>query len=294
MKGNLVIIIFFLFVGNNLFGQDNIGLEEAINKFAEELVSRIPDNIKVAVVAFDTVRKDLKDVFIETMMERINDRKIVLIERENIKYAQKEIGFSMTGLISELTAQRIGHFIGANIVIYGVLRKGEKKNEYKINITATVTETAVILLTKNYKIRIGHNPYLWSVGASVGTAFTKPFMIGTIRGTIAPLQHSFLELGVDIGIVSGKPDVDYYSVYPYANCAYFLSFDKGGWYIGTGIGYFWSLESSANSNYRYRIIAMNFVTGFNIANVFDISYTLRTNFKNAGSKFSVGYTYRFK
>jgi hypothetical protein len=132
------------------------------------------------------------------------------------------------------------------------------------------------------------------VGASIGTAFIKPFLIGTIRGTLAPFQYSFLELGLDLGTVSGKPAIDYYSVYPYVNYAYFLPFNKGGWYIGGGVGYLWSLESSADLNFRQRIIAMNFMTGFNIANVFDISYTIRTNFEGVGSKFSVGYTYRFQ
>ncbi|MCL2139021.1 MAG: caspase family protein [Treponema sp.] len=135
---------------------------------------------------------------------------------------------------------------------------------------------------------------LWSLGASAGTSFARPWLVGTIRGTLAPFRYSFLELGMDIGTFSGKPNAGYFSIYPYTNYAYFLPFDRGGWYIGTGIGYLWSLESTLNSNYYHRIIAMNIMTGFNIANALDISYTIRTDFKGVSNKFSVGYAYRFQ
>jgi hypothetical protein len=55
------------------------------------------------------------------------------------------------------------------------------------------------------------------------------------------------------------------------------------------------------ANYNYstgevpvNIFAMDFITGFNIGDVFNISYTLRTNFNRASHKVLVGYTYRFK
>jgi hypothetical protein len=35
------------------------------------------------------------------------------------------------------------------------------------------------------------------------------------------------------------------------------------------------------------------IIGFNIGNVFDISYTMRTNFNHVSNKISVGYVHRF-
>ena len=292
---NLVIV--FLLITPTLFAKNQVGLEEAVDNFAKELTSRLHGNETIAVIGFKTDKNDLMITFFDIMIAKIleYDRNAVIVERHRIENILKEQNLSLTGLISDESAQRIGHLLGADTVIYGELISEARKNEYKMTIRAAKTESGRIILSpKPYNVRIGHNPYFWSVGIFAGTAFTKPLLIGAIRGTLAPFQHSFMELGLDLGTVSGKPDVDYYSVYPYANYAYFLPFDKGGWYIGTGIGYLWSMESSADLIYRSSIIAMNLITGFNVANVFDISYTLRTNFESVGSKFSVGYTYRFQ
>jgi len=136
----------------------------------------------------------------------------------------------------------------------------------------------------------------WSIGASVGSCFIDPWVVGTARGTIAPLKYSFLELGVDFGFVSGVSDVGYNSFFPFAHAAFFWPFiiNKVGAYAGAGGGYMWV-------NYNFDIegktsgggFAMDVVAGVNLFNMIDFSYTLRTNFSNAISKVSIGYTYRF-
>jgi hypothetical protein len=89
--------------------------------------------------------------------------------------------------------------------------------------------------------------------------------------------------------------VGYYSLYPYARYALFLPFEKkGGWYIGAGGGYMTAEFAYPEGNVSKNAFAACFTTGFNIGNMFDISYTLRTDFKMADNKISAGYTYRFK
>ena len=148
----------------------------------------------------------------------------------------------------------------------------------------------------------GDQARFWSLGISAGTSFAAPWFIGTIHGTVAPLRYSFFEIGFDLGLLSGVADVGYYSLYPYVHYALYLPFTlpvgrrstSAGWYIGAGgccmIAELDYLEGKVSKN----IFAADFTTGFNIGNVFDISYTLRTNFKDAENKVSVGYTYRFK
>ena len=136
----------------------------------------------------------------------------------------------------------------------------------------------------------------------MGTSFSAPWLIGTVRGTIAPFRNSFLELGLDAGFVSGLADVGYYSIFPFAHYAIFLPFTlpvgrQGlgvGWYIGAGGGYMIAQYDFPEGTVPLSAFAVNAVTGFNIANVFDLSYTLRTDFATVGSKLSVGYTYRFR
>jgi len=136
---------------------------------------------------------------------------------------------------------------------------------------------------------------LWSVGASLGSSFSAPRFIGTARGTIAPFSNSFMELGFDFGLVSGVPEIGYYSLCPFAHVSYFMPVNNlGGWYAGAGGGYLLSRLSFPEGDVEVNIFAFDFVAGFNLFDFLDISYTLRTNFEAASHKVSVGYIYRFK
>ncbi|MDR0302193.1 MAG: hypothetical protein LBI04_07785, partial [Treponema sp.] len=59
--------------------------------------------------------------------------------------------------------------------------------------------TAVFPSTKEKKSVYPEDKKLWSIGASVGTSFAAPLLIGTVHGTLAPFKSSFFELGVDAG-----------------------------------------------------------------------------------------------
>ena len=138
----------------------------------------------------------------------------------------------------------------------------------------------------------------WSVGASVGTGFIYPWVIVTVRGTIAPLKYFFLEPGLDAGFVSGDSRMkNFYSFSPYVHAAFFWPFiaNKLGAYAGFGGAYVWM-------NYKFDIEGKNSlgtfagdaIAGINLFDMMDISYTFRTSFKKISGKVSVGYTYRFK
>ena len=209
------IVIFFLLIASTLFGKNKIGLEEAVDDFAKELTSSLHGNETIAVIGFKTDKNDLMITFFDIMIAKIleHDRKAIIVERHRIENILKEQNLSLTGLVNDKSAQRIGRLLGADLVIYGELINDVRKNEYKMTIRAANTESGRIVLSPQpYNVRIGNNPYFWSAGISAGTAFTKPFLIGTIRGTLAPFQHSFLELGLDLGTISGKPDIDYFSL----------------------------------------------------------------------------------
>jgi hypothetical protein len=139
---------------------------------------------------------------------------------------------------------------------------------------------------------------LETVGVSAGTSLYRPWLIATFHATIAPLPYSFLEMGIDLGLVSGDADGQYYSLYPFAHYALFAPFPKtagrqsGGWYIGAGGGYWMGTYNSPNGEVQEDKFIVDFITGFNIINVFDISYTLRTDFKGISHKVSAGVVYR--
>jgi len=149
---------------------------------------------------------------------------------------------------------------------------------------------------------------LWTIGVSAGTSFTVPLLIGTVHGTLALFKHVFVELGCDVGLLTLPNETvsNYYSIYPYVHIAGFVPFgEKGGWYAGLGAGYMiarYTFDVGAHD--PINIFALDLITGFNLWNFLDISYTFRVNADfstvslenktGASHKLSVGYTYRFK
>ena len=136
----------------------------------------------------------------------------------------------------------------------------------------------------------------WCVGGSAGSCFVDPWAVGTIRGTIAPFNYSFLELGVDLGFISGRPDVGYFSFTPFAHAAFFWPFiaNKVGAYVGAGGGFMWASYTFPDAKISDNTMAVDAVIGVNFLDMIDVSYTFRTNFSKMVSKVSAGYTYRFK
>jgi len=138
---------------------------------------------------------------------------------------------------------------------------------------------------------------LWSVGAAVGTSFADPFFIGTVRGTVAPFNYQFLELGMDLGFVSGVKGVSSsWSICPYVHYAFYYPLSEiVGLYAGAGAGYllvsytFDGIDDPVSTGY----MAVDAAAGVRLWNMLDFSYTFRTNFKGASNKISVGYSYRF-
>jgi hypothetical protein len=142
--------------------------------------------------------------------------------------------------------------------------------------------------------------HFWTIGASLGSAFTAPWVTITAHGTIAPFRHSFLELGMDFGLVHGTHDDGYYSLYSFAHYAFFWPFAKansvgsGGVYIGAGGGLMIVSYTFSDGSHSETIPLAAFTVGVNILDMIDISYTFRTNFAVVGHKVSVGYVYRFR
>jgi len=137
---------------------------------------------------------------------------------------------------------------------------------------------------------------LHTLGISVGSSFIDPVLIATVHGTYSPVRYLLLQWGIDVGFISIYDDVQsYLSVYPYTRVGLFLPFEnKGGWYICAGYGYMTGFYTFYGEETHAGVSAFDAATGFNIANVVDISYSIRTDFGSLSHKLSAGYVYRFK
>jgi len=136
---------------------------------------------------------------------------------------------------------------------------------------------------------------LKSLGVSLGTTFSAPLLVGTIHGTLASSRNSFFDLGVDFGFASGHADVvNYFSLYPFAHYALFYPLKEDtSWYAGAGFGFMLATYEFPEGEINENTFAVDLSTGVIIKNMFNISYTLRTDFRSANNKIAVGYIKRF-
>jgi tetratricopeptide (TPR) repeat protein len=103
-------------------GGEGLSLLEAVEQSAEKIASELPKGSRVAIVAFDSENDNLSDFIMEEITGALFDRGIEVADRQNLEYVKKELGFQMSGEVSDETAQSIGKFLGAQLVITGQLK----------------------------------------------------------------------------------------------------------------------------------------------------------------------------
>jgi hypothetical protein len=154
MKRLLLFIVFFS-SAMLIFPESKWTLDKAISDFAVELLTSLTNGSRIAVISFETDKRELAVYFIDSMVDRLagkKDKDVKVFERKNIEALLKETGIGLTGYVDDATAQRIGHFVGADTVVYGSLTA--VSNNYRMSIRAAITETAEIKLGKSYDLRL--------------------------------------------------------------------------------------------------------------------------------------------
>jgi hypothetical protein len=228
----------------------------------------------------------------------------------------KELDRQMSGDVSDESYTPLSHNLGANTIITGSIFRDSEKT-YRIYVNAIDLEKGTFYGTYSASIlndsqmqtltsnRSNYSPIkrddnaeeairLWSIGVSLGTTFSHPWVVGTVHGTIAPFRNWFIDLGVDFGFISGQTDVGYYSIYPFIHYAALLPSGKNIiWYAGTGLGYMMATYDFPAGEIKEDTLALDFYTGIIIKNMFELSYTFRTDYESASNKLTFGYIKRF-
>jgi len=158
MKKYFFVVVLVFTVMLQLFSQNLVTLDEAINDYAIGLMKNVEKDKGVAVIAFETNKINLAVYFIDTMTEKLWEKGIrPIYERQRLEVLQKELNYSLSGDVSDETALRVGKRTGVNTVVYGSLQL-IGNNNYRISIRATNVETAQIIFPKSYDLKM--NPRL--------------------------------------------------------------------------------------------------------------------------------------
>jgi len=315
------VLVWMLALGvKTTHAQARIG--DAVQNAAENLSSNIGTGTRIAVLSIGAASERMSDFLVNGMIDAFVGRsagRYTVVSRDQVELdlVRGELDFQMSWEVDERTAQSIGRILGVQYIATGAFES--RRNYYHFRVRIIHVETAAIRNVHNVNVRrdrfvrdllgteggmvalLNDPARFWSVGASAGTSFAEPLMIGTLQVTLAPLRNSFLRLGFDLGFLSSVEGVGYFLAHPFAHYAFFLPFHThalpfagGGWHIGIGGGFMMAEYRFDGFDIPVRTFMADFITGFNIGNTFDISYTLRTDFSAVTHKISVGFTHRFR
>ncbi|MCL2600791.1 MAG: penicillin-binding protein activator LpoB [Treponema sp.] len=293
-----------------------VRLGDAVQSTAQSLSLEIETGTRIAVVAIRAGSDRMSDFLINGMIDAfvsLGMGRYTVVSRDQLELdrIRGELDFQMSWEVDERTAQSIGRMLGVQYIVTGALEP--LRNFYHFRVRTIHVETASIRNVSSAVVRrdrslrdlqgipgtmdllLEDRARFWSVGVSAGTAFAEPWMMAGLQGTFAPLRHSFVRVGCDIGFASGIEGVGYFSLHPFLHLAFFLPFETGGgWHIGAGGSFLMAEYRFDGFDVPVRTTMADFTTGLNIGNTIDVSYTLRTDFSVITHRFSTGFTYRFK
>jgi tetratricopeptide (TPR) repeat protein len=129
-----------------------VSLLEAIEQSAEKIAAEMPKGSRVAIVAFESESNNLSDFIMEELTGALVDRGIEVADRQNLAYVYSELGFQMSGDVSDETAQSIGKFLGAELVITGQMQNLGSTYRYRtsaIHVEKAARTTVTRLTVRN-------------------------------------------------------------------------------------------------------------------------------------------------
>jgi len=146
-------IIISITVNCITYSRDIFTLDSAIADYSTSLAEIVPKGKTMAIIGFETNKETLLNYFYNSMMENIwKQGGILLYERSKIEALEKELDLSLTGKVNDETAQRIGHFVGVETVVYGSLLK--IGDDYLMSIRTASVESGQVLFPKSYDLQL--------------------------------------------------------------------------------------------------------------------------------------------
>jgi len=147
MKFNLFLNLFFImFLGCTSVSSSALkepSLDEVLKKSAERIEERLAAGTRVALINVRSPSDQFSE-YVLTYLESIlvNNGKLVVVDRSNLDRIRQELGFQLSGEVSDESAGAIGKMLGAGAIITGTLIN--IGDSYRLTLKAINVETATI------------------------------------------------------------------------------------------------------------------------------------------------------
>jgi len=162
----ILVVVFMLCAVSPSFAAKTPSLDDVIQKAAEKMEERLDKGTKVALVNVQSPTVQFSEYvlnYLESIL--VNNGKLIVVDRSNLDKVRQELGFQMSGEVSDESAKTIGKMLGAGAIVTGsLLAVG---NSYRLTLKAINVETATV--AASYPADIAKNERVKSLLASSKT-----------------------------------------------------------------------------------------------------------------------------
>ena len=152
MKKCLFVLTVLILISGKLHAQQ-LGLDDVIRRTARTVEETLPQNTMVAVLNFDSPSEAFSDFVIEELTgELVTGRRVTIVDRRNLELIGQEMDLQLSGYVSDESAQSIGHMLGAQSIVSGVLTNLGTFYRFRvrvINVQTVAIQTQISLDLRN-------------------------------------------------------------------------------------------------------------------------------------------------
>ena len=155
-----LIVMLFLFIGScasvTQANPDEVSLNTAIREAAARMESRLAAGTRIALINFTSPSQAFSEYVLDELSSvLVNSGHLVVVDRANLDRIRQELGFNLSGEVSDESAQSIGQMLGAQAVVTGSLTSiGDLRRDvlHWVMFKTIITETAAIVVQHNADI----------------------------------------------------------------------------------------------------------------------------------------------
>jgi len=136
-KTAVLFAAFALLASQALFAQA-AAIDAAISNAARDISARVPQEARIAVLNIESDYEDFSNRVINGLiMNLVRTGQFQVVPRSTVEMeaAREELGFQMTGYVSDDAQRRLGQFLGADTIITGTVAR-ETAATYRLVVNA--------------------------------------------------------------------------------------------------------------------------------------------------------------
>jgi len=147
----LLVILLIIGCATVKANPDEVSLNTAIREAAARMENRLDRGTKIALINFTSPSQAFSEYVLDELSAvLVNNGQLVVVDRANLDKIRQELGFNMSGEVSDASMQAIGQMLGAQVLVTGSLTSIADLR--RVMFKVIMTETAAVAVQHNADI----------------------------------------------------------------------------------------------------------------------------------------------